>query len=295
MIGRRAVIGLSLLCALLFSAFAVQSASAATTGTTAFTCVKVVVAGTGDFKDAHCDETSSPLGTGEFTHEPLASNPTEVEANNEKTRNKTSESTPALFKAEAALSKIEFTCTTVKATETIKNSTEEVGGNIKHTITIDNGAGGDFTTTYSGCVVLKPSTKCTVTDPVTKKAGTLNIKATGMSSETVGALKNEMGILFSPEPGKPFAELLFEGAECALNTGKAFPIEGSMVATGTPVNTAASAGATLTFTEAMTKETLSFGGKSMTLSSAVTMKMVGGNPISLTTPTAGVFRETITK
>jgi hypothetical protein len=294
MIGRKAVIGLSLFCALLFSAFAVQSASAATTGTTAFTCVKVVKAGTGDFKDAHCDETSSPLGTGEFVHEPLASNPTEVEATNEKTAKETTASAPAIFKGEAALSKVEISCTTVKATESIKNSTEVVGENTKHTITIDNGAGGDFTTTYSGCTVLKPSTKCTVTDPITKKAGTVNVKSTGMSSETVGAGKNEMGVVFSPEPGKPFAELLFEGVECALATGKGFPVEGTAVATGTPVNTAASAGATVVFTAAMTKETLSFGGKPAEFSSTVTPKMVGGNPISATTPTGGVFRETIT-
>jgi hypothetical protein len=295
MIGRRAVIGLSLLCALLFSAFAVQSASAATTGTTAFTCVKVTGAATGDFKDAHCDETN--IGKGEYVHEPLTTNPTAIESTNEKTKEKTLQSTPAVFKGEAALSKVEITCTTVKATGSIENGEEEVGGNKKHIIRIHNGEKGKvFSTTYSGCTVQKPSTKCTVTDPVTKKAGTVVVKATAVSSETVGAGKNEMGLVFSPAAGTPFAELLFEGAECALATGKGFPVEGSAVGTGTPVNTAISAGATVIFTEAMTKETLSFGGKAATFTSAVTTRMVGGEPISATTvdPILGDFRVTKT-
>jgi hypothetical protein len=56
MIGRRAVVSLSLLSALLFSAFAAQSASATkATNTTTFTCVKGTP-GTEQFEDAHCDK-----------------------------------------------------------------------------------------------------------------------------------------------------------------------------------------------------------------------------------------------
>src|SRR4051794_22799207 len=65
MIGRRAVGGLALLCALLFSAFASQSAFAETT---AFECTKS--AATLDFSDAHCDTTAAPPSN--FGHAPLS-------------------------------------------------------------------------------------------------------------------------------------------------------------------------------------------------------------------------------
>ena len=65
MIGRRATVGLSLLCALAFCAFAAQSASAAkAVNTTAFTCVE---GATKDFSDAHCD-TKVTAGTGQYGH-----------------------------------------------------------------------------------------------------------------------------------------------------------------------------------------------------------------------------------
>ena len=78
MIGRKAVIGLSLLSALLFSAFAVQSASAlvvkVSKNTTAFTCVKTEP-NKGDLKDAHCDEKVDP-NKGEYKHDAIALNTT---------------------------------------------------------------------------------------------------------------------------------------------------------------------------------------------------------------------------
>jgi hypothetical protein len=59
MIGRRAILGLCMLCALAFSAIAAQGASAVT-GTTAFTCKKVTPAvETAGFKDEHCKEAVS--------------------------------------------------------------------------------------------------------------------------------------------------------------------------------------------------------------------------------------------
>jgi hypothetical protein len=271
MIGNRAAIGLSLLCALAFCAFAAQSASAS--GTTAFTCVEG--GGEKDFKDAHCDEKVT-AGTGSFGHVAIAPGVvTSVVGTNEKTKNKTTESTPAVMKGEVALSKIEITCTTWSSTGTLEN--KEVEGVMQGV--------AEGTTTYSGCTVQKPSTKCTVTDPETKKAGTIVVRATAITRTNLGAGKNEMGGEVKPVAGKPFVELLFQGAECVLNTGKAFPVEGSAIATGTPINTASQTGATAIFTEAMTKETLVFGGKPASLSSTSTVRMVGegGNPIVGTT------------
>jgi hypothetical protein len=53
MSGRKAIVGLSLLCALVFCAFGAATASAAG-GSTAFTCVKG--AASADFEDEHCDK-----------------------------------------------------------------------------------------------------------------------------------------------------------------------------------------------------------------------------------------------
>src|SRR5262245_50770645 len=60
MIGRRAAVGLAVIAALAVSAVTAVGASAAPSGTTAYTCVK---GGTGSFSGAHCLG-----GTGEFEH-----------------------------------------------------------------------------------------------------------------------------------------------------------------------------------------------------------------------------------
>jgi hypothetical protein len=285
MIGRRAVLGLSLLCALLFSAFAAQSASAATNGQTAFTCVKVE-ANKGDFKDAHCDEN---VGTnkGSFAHKALTANPTtEVEGTNAGTKNATTESTPAILRGEALLSKVEITCTGVNGAATIENKLVGERHEVAATGT-GTGTPKDFTVTYTGCTVQKPSTKCTVEDSVTKIPGTIDVRATAATSESIGPAKNEMGVVFSPPVVagvvQPFVEITFTGGpECPLN-GLTVPVRGSAAGVGTPLNTSVHSGATLNFTDARTTETLTFGGKPAGLVSVVTVKMKGGNPITSTT------------
>lgn len=69
MTGRRTIVGLCMLCALLVSAIAAQGASAA--GTTGYTC-KNMGAGPG-FSDAHCTTAS---GGGPFQHVAIANNTT---------------------------------------------------------------------------------------------------------------------------------------------------------------------------------------------------------------------------
>jgi hypothetical protein len=283
MIGSRAVIGLSLLCALLFSAFAVQSASAATSGTTAVTCVPVGE-GKGDFKDAHCDEKVE-LNKGSFAHKELTANPTtEVEGTNAGTKNKTAESTTAVLEGEAALSKVEITCTGLNWVQTLEN---KVVGEHHEAVGKGANAGGGFSIVYSGCLVDKPA-NCTVKDRITNVEKVIDFRVTTATSETVGAGKNEMGVVFSPEViggvTQPLAEITFGGGvTCPLN-GQSFPFQGSFVGTGAPASTAVHAGATVNFTAAMTKETLKFAGKAASLTSVGTVKMKGGNPIALTTP-----------
>lgn len=275
MIGRRAVLGLSLLSALLFCAFAAQSASAQKAeNTTAFTCVEG--GGAKDFSDAHCDKKVG-AGEGKFGHVAIANDTTtEIEITNEKMGAATNEKTSQLLKATAFGVKTEITCDTVTGTGTIHNVESGVGSK-KHTVT------GTGTVKYSGCKVLKPA-KCSV-GPIEIKNGTFQ------GVEKTGPEKNTMGVEFTPEAGKPFTTIPFEGAECALK-GKSISVEGTAIGTANPSvgDTAKHSGATVTFTEAMTKETLKVGLNAAEHKGGFTVKMkeMEGkpqNPIALTTTT----------
>jgi hypothetical protein len=68
----RAILGLCMLCALVFSAFAAQSANAETKGTTVFTCKNTGPGG--GFTKAHC--APADAGAGEFSHLAVAENTT---------------------------------------------------------------------------------------------------------------------------------------------------------------------------------------------------------------------------
>jgi hypothetical protein len=266
MIGRRTIVGLSLLCALLFSAIAVQSASAAkAVNTTATTCIKAPVKETGDFDDAHCDIVNSNK-KGEFTHGTPWKGTTETEASNEAGKN-------AVLKGELGGVKMEITCTSV---------TDEKGTLTNTEVGKEHKISGSTTVNFAGvCTVAKPA-KCTVKTPITTKAVFEGV-------EGLGAGKNEMGVEFKPSAGEIFTTITLEGAECALK-GKPLEVKGTAIGTGAPVPTAKHAGSTLIFTTAMTKETLSIGGKPAEFESTTTVRMakVGGvtqDPIALTTVT----------
>ena len=98
-----------------------------------------------------------------------------------------------------------------------------------------------------------------------------------------------MGVEVKPPGGKPFTEITFEGAECVLK-GKKFPVEGTAIGTGSRggTETVSSSGATLLFTNSMTKEALKLAGNVAEFSSTITVKMKEKageetNPIVLTT------------
>lgn len=270
MIGRRATVGLSLFCALLFCAFAAQSASAASaTNTTAFTCVEIA-AGTGAFTDAHCDSK----GKGNFEHQELTAKigeTTQVIVTNEKTASSTTASEPAVLKGEPFKVKTEITCTVVSGSGTLGNT--EPSAKV-HKVS------GKITTNFSKCTVAKPA-KCTVKEPIVVAAETEGV-------EGLGAGKNEMGVEFKPEGGKKtFTTITLEGAECPLK-GLPFNIEGTAIATGgTATQTEKHSGATAVFTKAMTEKTLKAAEKFAWFSAKTTVRMegAGGNPITLTTVT----------
>lgn len=276
---RSAVVCLFVLSALLTCAFVAQSASATPAkNTTAFTCVKVAKAKTGDFDDAHCDvrhknEKGELTKEGEFTHELIAlGETTKVVVSNEKTKNATTETTPGVLKGELAGAKLEIVCGVIAGEGEFKN--EEPESKV-HT------GKGSGTTKFTSCKVEKP-TKCIVKEPI-------EVSAVGEGVEELGTEKKEMGGELRPVAGKIFVSITLEnkGAEkCAL-AGKPLEVEGTAIATGTPAPTEKHSGATAVLTNAMTKETLKIGGKPAEISAVTTVRMAGGeqNPITSTTTT----------
>jgi hypothetical protein len=271
MIGRRAIIGLALLSALLLCAFTAQSASAAkAVNTTGVTCVEVA-AGTGDFTDAHCDIS----GKGNFAHKAIANDlTTEGKATNQGVTESTKKSEPAVLKSKVGLTATEITCNTAEAEP--KNS---LGHNIetegKHTIT---GTGRGIAKT---CTVNKPA-KCTVKEPIEGNG-------TGFAVEGLGAGANEMGAeLVGSGAEETFTEITFEGAECALKA-KTFKVKGSVIVTSGPTTESSQTnkwtGATAVLTPKNGMEKLKLGVETAEVTGIGTATGPSGAPFAATTVT----------
>jgi hypothetical protein len=271
MTGRRTAIGLALICAFGFCAFAAPSAMAAK-GTTAFTCAPAG-AGAKEFQDAHCDTTYSS-GTG-FKHEAIAAGTeTEIHVTNEKTKSSTTEPTSAQvhFGGVTGLA-FDVVCKKVgspSGTAFLKN---EVGPPMK--------ASGKATISFTECEVLKPAgNKCAIQEPWNWQVN--------FQTKVIKESPEEMGMEFTPQ-GANITELsIIEGPSKNCPGGLAgmtLAVSGSMI--GTPGGTANGKGATLAFTKAMTKETLAFGGFPVEVESTVTLAMTNEataeNAIVLTT------------
>ena len=276
MTGRRATVGLALLCAFALSAFVAPSASAEPAkNTTAFTCVEN--GGQKDFEDPHCDKKVA-AGQGKFGHVAIPLNQTtEITVTNAKTKNNTIESSPTIFKFTFMGIATEVSCKTVHGVGTMHNVEPFFG---EHKVT------GTLTIKATECIVVNPE-KCTVKEPIEYKTEFEGV-------EGLGPEKNTHGIEFRPhvEGGVPLITITFFGPECPLKE-KTVAIKGTMVATGAPKPNEQQSGATLIFTNEMTKETLKVGEKPAQHSGALTLKMapIGGveqNPISFTTFTLGL-------
>ena len=268
MIGHRTAVGLSLLCALIFSAFAVQSASAAkAVNTTAFTCV--VAGGNDDFMDPHCDAKVT-AGTGNYGH--VAISPpltTEITVDNSTTGG----TDPAVLEGKAFGAATQITCKKVHGEGTIQNT--------EHFATKQHTVDGTITIKYTECSVQKPL-KCDVKEPLEV------FKAKFEGVEGLGPEGKGMGVEVGPNESKNLTQITYinNGAElCALN-GKTVNVEGSAISTG--IEPAAKhSGATPDFDHArITGEgTLLFGGVAAGFENTGTVRRKGGNPISLTTTT----------
>ncbi|MGV1049128.1 MAG: hypothetical protein ACOYD4_11460 [Solirubrobacterales bacterium] len=194
MTGRRAVIGLCMLCALFISAVAAQGASAE--GTTAYTCASVA-AGTGTFKGAHCKPSDAGTGAGaNWSHVSIANGTTTEIIGSDLATNGTTH-TGAILKSTVAGSAIELVAKEVSGSGTMSNSqpgTEMI-------------ASGEGVIKYSG--VTENLLGCKVTGKP-GGAGTVETKKLAASTAGVG-----MGLNFTPaEAGSPFAE--FELTECII-------------------------------------------------------------------------------
>jgi hypothetical protein len=277
MIGRRAVLGLSLLSALMFCALAAQGASAAEAkNTTAVTCIEVA---NGFFEDAHCD-VKLPSATGHFEHAELTGTiegKTDIHVTNEKTAEKTTKSTPVTTKFVFGGVEVHIICKKVVTDPSTPTSwIANTGTGSEHKVE------GTIAINIEECEVVKP-VNCKVKEPKT-----LHAKFKGV--EELGASKNEMGLEFVPNEGTIFNAITFEGEKCVLK-GKTINVEGTAIGTsGSGSQTAKHHGATVVFTAAMTKETLKVGGKAAEFVATFTLSMVNKEgitewPIAFTTTT----------
>jgi hypothetical protein len=257
--GSRALAGLALLCALVFSAFAAPSASAS--GTTAFTCAPspgTKPVGELKFSDEHCEKSAVPPNV-KFVHEAIAPNtPTAVVGTNEKTATETTKSTPIVIHTITGGLEVTITCEIASSTGTIENKENAA----KEMVVVGTGE-----VTYTKCKVSKPLKAgveiCQIKEPIVAKATATTIK--------------QENVTLSPS-GANFTEITLEDKapeKCTLKG--TYPITGTVI--GKPAGPATAPGATLVFSG---EGSLKFGASAASLTAVTTGRMsgVGGNPIS---------------
>jgi len=255
----RALIGLSLLCALVLCAFAAPSAIAIK-GTTTYTCVKV--GGTGGFNDEHCNEVNG-AGKGNWTHEAIpVGSATKITGTNQKTASSTTSAELAIFKFEfLSTAKLEFHCTVVHSTGT---STNEI---------VENAAKEKYMRNQTTGINIVFS-ECTMTGMLAEMGCKLaggKVEIKGASSETK---ENSMEVEFKPTEGETLFAFQLEGcSQGGFNV--TYKVSGTF--------NAIPEGATLVTTAASTKGLL-FAGKQGSLTTKLTQRMgEAENPIATTT------------
>lgn len=260
MLGRKSVLGICVLCALAFGAFAAANASAEQK---AWECKGA--AGEKDFTDPHCKFHITP-GEGSFGHKEIKKEVKKaiVGTNGETAKNKEGEETKAaaVSKLLGALSGVvtEVQCSGLSGTGSMTNAAASVTG--------------EGVLTYSGCTVTKPSGQgCEV------EGG--SIATENLEGTTVGQAANKLK--FSPKsPATKFATIPIKNCTTSSLNNK-FPVTGSLIADVT--------GATSTTTHegVTTQNTLKFGGVKAGLEGALTIKTAkekeieeNENPVTLT-------------
>jgi hypothetical protein len=246
MIHRRSIIGLCLLCALGISAFAAQSASAALSGTTAFTCAPVTPkAETKGFSDAHCKSAVSTNAA--FEHVAIANDTTtELKSINETTGGVTDTFSLTSTVAGAVL---ELVAHKVSGTGTVHNHLEGE----------EHQATGTANLKFEEVTVAKPLSgagvpKCIVkTDDGTGVPGAQGVVDADVLGTTAGQGDNVKFTPDKPSTDEPFATFWIEQnpatpEKCPAVFIKTWSIIGSIRATTIE-------GATIGFTIADTQTT----------------------------------------
>jgi hypothetical protein len=244
MIRNRAIVGLCMLCALVFSAFAAQSASAK--NTTAVTCGKGL--GTSDFSDGHC-KTNVGAGKGAFGHEVInPKNPTAITVTNETTN------------GEKEATKLK----SVQAGVTLELQSQTLTGT------------GEMMVYGTGIVLTYK--EVTVTAPAGKGCKVKNeeVKTKKLDASTK-SLTNQLNFteIEKEKEKEPFAEFTVQGCSiAALNHG--YTLKGQVKGT--------IEGATTKFTHAGTTEqnTLTLSGSKAGIEGVLVIKGPSGSGLAVT-------------
>jgi len=205
MTGRRGIIGLCLLCALVFSALATSGASAAPAGTTAFTCKESATGVGTPFTKSHCKKADESA-TGKFRHvEVPQGTTTTITGGNEKTVGE--EPDPAILKSTQVGLNVELVSSEVHGHGTMTNKVTAGGEHYIH---------GEGIITYKKVKVLPVALGCKVEK---EEVVTKNLTAT---SEGQG-----MKLKFQPKEGTTFATFNLSGCTPAELNG-AYTVTGSL-------------------------------------------------------------------
>lgn len=239
-----------MLCALAFSAFAAQSAAAATKGTTAFTCKEVATGA--QFSDAHC-KTAKAGGSG-FAHVAIAQGTTtKITGTNETTGG--AKQTALLRSTQSGVEE-ELQAKVVEGSGSLINTIDESGEHHVH---------ATGTITYKEVSVTKPAGKgCEVYEDTEKaEEGALGVVKT---KEITGTSTGQGDrILIKPAVGEVFATFIITNCSLAALNGT-YEVKGQLTAT--------TEGATLVATEGdvTTQNTLKLRGQKAGLDGILTIK-----------------------
>jgi hypothetical protein len=261
MIGRRAVIGLSLLCALVFSAIAAPGAMAETKTATAFTCVPAE--GGAGFSKEHCREADAVSSGAKFKHAEIPPGEwTATHASNEKTAEETKASTNGVVTATVGGLKATITCKKITVTGEIENFEDPV------TKAMD----------IKGRKGVIHASECVLSGALATIEGCKVENETIITNELDGtSLVGTMEAESSP-PGGVFATIRLTGCKTKSLNETGLSVTGTMKGIGD--------GATGETTVASSSG-LKVAGQSASLTSKVTVRMTNGttleNPISGTT------------
>jgi hypothetical protein len=201
------------------------------------------------FGDAHCVNA----GTG-FQHVPIPTGEiTLATFTNVSTAVATTAASPWKLRGKISGMEIAAECTEVSGSGSIENTTESV-------------ADAAVTFEYAGCTVTKPAGKGCVVSGGKFASEAISVTTEGQEAGTLE---------ISPKSGTILAEIKIESCS-ATGLNNTYPISGRI--------RVAPAGATwgTTHEQLTASNTLKFAGSNAGIESAVTMRMAGGNPISLT-------------